>query len=138
MPVSPHNAKGNRGFTLLEVLVAFSITALALGVMYRIYAKGTTSAILGKEYAQAVAIAESKLAAVGVDESLDNDTFSGTEDDKYQWQITISDYDPADEQDPGFDPPLKLKEIDLVISWDSMGKHRTVNLQTLRPVPPQA
>lgn len=127
----------NHGFTLLEVLVAFSITALALGVMYRIYAKGTTTAILGREYAQAVAIADSKLAAVGVDESLDNDSSSGTENDKYEWQMSINDYESSAERDSGLEQPLQLKQIDLVISWNSLGRQHSFKLQTLRPVQPQ-
>lgn len=131
-----HNAQKNRGFTLLEVLVAFSITALALGVMYRIYAKGTTSAILGKEYAEAVNIAESKLAAAGVEESLDNGVSSGTENNKYEWQISVDDYEYNDDGDNGFEQPLQLKEIELLVSWDSLGKHRSINLHTLRPVQP--
>jgi len=135
--IIPHNARRNRGFTLLEVLVAFSITALALGVMYRIYAKGTTAAILGKEYAIAVAIAESKLADVGADESLGNDYSSGTENKKYQWQIIIRDHQASDEEDAGLEPTLRMKEIELVISWNSLGKQRSIDLQTLRPVPPR-
>ena len=138
MTIIPHIARGHRGFTLLEVLVAFSITALALGVMYRIYANGTTAAILGKEYAAAVGIAESKLADAGVDESLDNDYSSGTENNKYRWQMTIREYQAPDAQDSGFQPPLRMKEIDLVVSWNSLGKQRTISLHTMRPVAPQS
>lgn len=135
--MKPLSAQGNRGFTLLEVLVAFSIAALALGVMYRIYAKGTTSAILGKEYAQAVSIADSKLAAVGVDESLNTDQASGTENDKYEWQMSINDYVPNEDQNSGLEQPLQLKEIQLVVSWNSMGKRHSFKLDSLRPVPAQ-
>lgn len=137
MAGNPHTAKGEGGFTLLEVLVAFSIAALALGVMYRIYAKGAASAILGKEYAQAVAIADSKLAVAGVDESLNIDNTSGTENDKYEWQMSISDYEPGAEQDQGFEQPLQLKEIELVITWNSLGRRHSFKIHTLRPVPPQ-
>lgn len=132
MSFCPHN----RGFTLLEVLVAFSITALALGVMYQIYAKGTTSALLGKEYAEAVTIAESRLALIGIEEDFSNDYLSGTENDKYDWQITISDYEFTDEENFEFEPPLLLKQVELEISWDSMGKRRSFILHTLRPAPP--
>lgn len=132
MSLRPHN----RGFTLLEVLVAFSIAALALGVMYQIYAKGTTSVLLGKEYAEAIAIAESRLALIGIEENYDNNYLSGTENDKYEWQITIQDYEFTDEESFEFEPPLLLKEIELQVSWDSMGKHRSFRLHTLRPAPP--
>ena len=137
MATVPYTRQGNRGFTLLEVLVAFAIAALALGVMYRIYSKGTTSAILGKEYAAAVAIAESKLADIGVDVPLDTNDTSGTVNGKYEWQMTISDYKPDNEKDSGFEPPLRLKQIELIISWRSLGKQRSFTLHTIRPEPPQ-
>lgn len=130
----PGNEQRNHGFTLLEVLVAFSIAALALGVMYRIYANGTTSAILGKEYAAAIAIAESKLAAVGAVKSLENNS-SGIEDAKYQWRITIRDYKSGGKQAPGFGQPLRLKKIDVKVSWTSLGRQRSLELHTLRPAP---
>ncbi len=122
----------NMGFSLLEILVAFTITALSLGVILQIYAKGTTSAILGEEYAQAVAIAESKLAAVGRSESLDDTETSGTEDDKYHWTITIQDY--QSDSDSDFISPISLKKIHLDLHWQTKGKQRSIQLHTLRPV----
>lgn len=132
MSLRPHN----RGFTLLEVLVAFSIAALALGVMYQIYVKGAISALLGKEYAEAIIIAESRLALIGVEEDYNNNYLSGTENDKYEWRITIQDYEYPEEESFEFVPPLLLKEIELEVSWDSMGKQRSFRLHTLRPAPP--
>ena len=126
----------HRGFILLEVLVAFAITALALGVLYQIYVKGTMAAVLGKEYAEAVTIAESRLALLGAEEPLDNKTISGNEHDKYDWRITIQDYVPAAIAESDLQPPLALKTIELVISWDSLGKPRSFLLHTLRPALP--
>ena len=127
----------NRGFTLLEVLVAFSITALALGVLYQIYTKGTTSVILGKEYSEAILIAESKLALLETEE-LECLSLSGTEYDRYDWQITVSDYEYTDEDDDenivDFDPLISLKTVELELSWNSKGKQRTLELRTLRPI----
>ena len=127
----------HRGFTLLEVLVAFAITALALGVLYQIYAKGTTAAILGEEYAEAITIAESRLALLGTEEPLDNKTLSGSDNKKYDWRVTVQDYVEAVAPTNLVQPPLALKKIELEVTWQSLGKQRSVLLHTLRPAPPR-
>ena len=125
--------KYNYGFSLLEVLVAFSIAALSLGVLFQIYAKGTTAAILGEEYAQAIVIAESRLAELSVSDNLDGAGDSGRENDKYAWEVFVEDY--VDEEDLDFTPTLLLKQVEVTVTWNSAGKSRSVYLQSLKPVP---
>lgn len=60
----------SRGFTLLEILVAFSIFTVSLGVLFQIFSKGTRAAMLGDEYSQAIIIAQSRLASFGIEVSL--------------------------------------------------------------------
>lgn len=121
----------DRGFSLIEVLVAFSIAAVSLGIIFNIYAKGTTAAILGEEYAQAIAIAESRLARLGVTEGIEKAETQGIENDKYQWTLQIDDYTQQTESD--FVPPVSLKDVEIEVSWESRGKSRSVKLQTLKP-----
>jgi len=123
----------NSGFSLLEVLVAFTITALALGVLFQIYAKGTLSAILGEEYAQAIAIAESKLAETGISESLDISERSGMENDKYNWTITIQDY--VEETPSEFVSKFALKDVTVEVYWKSLRNQRSITLHSLKPAP---
>jgi len=120
------------GFTLLEVLVAFSITALSMGVLFQIYARGSTAALLGKEYAMATTIAESKLVGLGILESLDESELDGIEYDKYTWEIEILDY--SNEELMPVETGMQLKEVELRVEWSSKGKQRKINLHTLKPV----
>ena len=119
------------GFSLLEVLVAFTITALLLGVISQIYAKGTAAALLGEEYSQAVAIAQSKMAMLGRTASLDTSEYHGLEHGKFHWILTIEDYN----KEPGsqIDSSIYLKAISLEVSWESNGKHRVIQFHSLRP-----
>jgi general secretion pathway protein I len=129
-----HELKKNScGFSLLEILVAFSIAALSLGVLFQIYAKGTTSVILGEEYAQAIIIAESRLADLSVSTNLNEVENSGRENDKYDWEVSIEDY--VGEEDLSFTPTMLLKQVEVTVTWLSAGKSRSVNLQSLKPVP---
>jgi general secretion pathway protein I len=120
----------NNGFSLLEVLVAFSITAMAVTVIMQIYAKGTTSAILGEDYAQASLIAESKLTSLQLEEDLDDAVLSGVELDKYNWEIVLEDFI---DENPAESPLIAIKEVTLTVKWESRGQERRLHLQTLRP-----
>ena len=60
----------SRGYTLVEVLVAFVIMAMALTVLLRIFSGGVRNVALSSDYAKAVLIAESRLATAGIDDTL--------------------------------------------------------------------
>ncbi len=123
----------NKGFSLLEVLVAFTIAAMSLGVLFQIYAKGTTSAILGEEYAQAIVIAESKLAEVGISENLEISERTGLEYNKYNWHIVTRDY--IEDSPSDFTSNLSLKEVTVEVYWNSQRNQRSIKLHTLKPAP---
>ena len=59
------NDRERNGFTLLEVLVAFIIAALALGVLFQGAVDGLRSAKVSGQYQEAISRARSHLAAIG-------------------------------------------------------------------------
>ena len=120
-----------RGFSLLEVLVAFIILALALGVLMRIFSGGLGNIGLAEHYSKAVAIAEIKLAAVGVESPLTEGENSG-EEQGYAWRTSVRRY--AEETSP-VEPAtllLDLYEVEVIVNWDDSTKPRGVRLVSLR------
>lgn len=79
---------GSRGFTLLEVIVAFAILALSLGVVYQLFGQSMKAADLSGQYAEATIVAQSLLAEVGISMPLEAGTRHGRID-TYQWQVII-------------------------------------------------
>ncbi len=81
---------------MLEILVAFSIMAVALTIVLRIFGSGVHAAVVSEEYSLAVQIAESLMARTGVETPLQAGETSGVEPDvadgggKYRWQVRIS------------------------------------------------
>ena len=121
----------SRGFSLIEVLVAFSIASVSLTIIFQLYASGTTSAILGNEYSHALVIAQSRMEMIGTVEDFQDYTPSGIESDKFYWDITVDEYVPD-----GSIPDLlriDLKTVSVTITWDSRDQERSITLQTLKP-----
>jgi general secretion pathway protein I len=121
----------NRGFSLIELLVAFTISVAALAVMFQIYVKGTTSAILGEEFAQAISIAESRLAMASVEQYINNPSYEGIALNKYQWTVFVTDFESQSTSDEL--NVITLKEVNVNVAWHSRGRDRHINLKTIKP-----
>lgn len=131
------------GFTLLEVLVAFAILAISLGAVYQAFGIGARNARASEAYTVAVLLAESELAAAGVETPL----FPGAEEGtfgRYNWRRTVipASETPASEQASEQSAPsssvtakgVQLYEVTVTVRWgDSLGgAARKVTLRTLR------
>lgn len=81
-----------QGFSLLEILVAFSILAVSLSIILNVFASGLNSANTTEQYTQAVQIAQSLMAKTGVETPLQTSQSSGSINDKYRWQIIIQPF----------------------------------------------
>ena len=83
-----------RGFSLIEILVAFMILAMSLTVIYRIFSGGLRNVALSEDYARAVLVAESQLAAIGISEPLVRGVSSGEWGERFRWQRVVEQYQP--------------------------------------------
>ena len=121
--------RAQRGFSLLEVLVAFSILALSLGILMQIFSRAMTATALGGAYHRAITLAESKLSLVGLEMPLEIGTESGETEDGFSWQVVIGDYP---QPDTGWETSSSLYEISAQVSWETAEGSRQVVLRTLR------
>lgn len=113
--------------------MAFFITVASLGILFEIYAKGVTSAVLANEYASALSIAESRLAEVSNDTAMRNLEHAGTEEGRYDWEIRATDYLIAN-RDEGAPTSYSLVLVDVSVHWQSQGKSHGIDLRTLKPI----
>ena len=122
-------ARRQRGFSLLELLVAFSIMAMSLGLLYRVAGGSLRSVSDVSQHQQATWLAESLLASRQVVRA-DGWNESG-ESGGYNWQVRSSPYP------TGLNGPkaIPLHEIQVEISWP-MGA-RTGRLQAVTLLPEQ-
>jgi len=120
------------GFSLLEVLVAFSIFAVSLGIIFQIYSKGAQAARLSDEYANAVIIAQSRLSNIGVESFPDVGVYEDN-NEKYHWITRVS----SNESNIRLEETHKLikRDIEIEIYWQSMNKTRSIKLNTSKLFP---
>ena len=81
--------QSNRGFTLIEIVVALLVLAIASAAIFEGFSIGFRNARTADDFSQAILIAQSKLAPAGVSEPLSPGTTSGRELDKYDWTVNI-------------------------------------------------
>lgn len=126
------------GFSLLEILVAFTLLALAMGVLMQIFSRGVNGAALADQYAKATMYAESKLATVGIEDQLKETAASGKFDDVFAWGLVVRPYqDPLPKEQSVVDfeklMPTQLYEIELKVNFTADDRReRVVKLSTLR------
>jgi general secretion pathway protein I len=128
--------KRNAGFSLLEVLVAFVILGLVLGVLMQIFSGGLRNIGVAGEYQHAVLLGQSKLVAIGIETPLAPGEKNGEFDSTYRWHVSIRPFlegqAPAGELESA---SAKLLEIEVRVSWGGAEQPRSINLKTLRLTP---
>lgn len=122
-----------QGFSLLEVLVAFAILSISLGVLLQTFATGLRNAGAAEEYTQATLYAESILTAIGREAPLQVGHHAGPINDRFSWRSAISAYT------EGLPDPEKIRarvyRVEVEVYWGEPTRTRTVKLETLRLVP---
>jgi general secretion pathway protein I len=89
---TPHKtrASAEAGFTLLEVMAAFIIAALASAVLYHAGFNGVTENITAARYQEALVRAQSRLASIGTLTPVQPARLSGDDGGGYSWRLDIT------------------------------------------------
>ena len=118
-----------RGFSLLEILVAFSIAALALAMLYRVSGNNARQTGSLAQTERATALAQSLLAAyqtVPIAGLSDSGNSAG-----YGWSVESRPYPtPVNDQAP---QAAHLYELLITVAWMDGTRSRSLELTTLRP-----
>lgn len=116
-----------RGFTILELLVAFAIMSIALAMLYRA-AGGSVRAVGEMErHQRATVLADSILAmrdAIPESGWAETGSVSG-----FNWSVATAPYD------SGINAPAAtpLHEVRVIVTWNGDGRLQQLVVATLRP-----
>jgi len=123
-----------RGFTLLELLVAFTIAASAITAILYAFAGGLWRLQRTADFGVAALVAESRLAELGVSTPLQPGVSSGgNESGDYDWTITVEPYQHESLQwtDAGY----HLYAVTVQVVWERGGRDNRFFLYSLKAAP---
>jgi general secretion pathway protein I len=120
-----------RGFTLIEILVAFMVLTLVLTVVFRIFSGGLRNVELSSDYTRAVLVAESQLTAAGITAPLEIGETSGEWNERFYWQRVIEAYLPWEEEKE-LSSAVQGYRVTVNVDWEQAGQKRRLSLGSIR------
>ena len=126
----PATLRRNSGFTLLEILVAFIVLAIAGGALLQLFQGGLRNVAHASDYSRAALHALSKLAELEARSDLIEGEEAGSFDDDYHWRLSLTGY----VEPEGGPPPaagLKPLQATLTVVWGDGDDQRSYRVDTL-------
>ena len=130
--------RDDRGFSLLEVLVAFVILALVATALFRLFGGALSNAAAASEWSRALLVAESRLTQAAAAQPLREGSEQGSESDgRIRWQTTVAAYEPPNASEElarvtdASATRLYRVSVDVRFPADN-GRERTLSLSTLK------
>ena len=122
--------ESDKGFSLLEVIVALLIMAGGFLAVVNLLSGSVRSADLSGQYLKAVSLANSKMNELEIlNFIVDRQTGSFKNEENYRWELDIAPYD-SDLNDEKSN--IQLQKVLLKVLWNDNGNPRKVELATLR------
>ena len=135
---SPGLPGPGRGFTLLELLLAFVVFTLSFATVLEILSGSMRNTVRARQYSEAALTAQSLMDQVGLEIPLRAGSFVNGEAGEYQWEIDIQTYS----GDAGNMHSAELAEltgitlldVELAISWGEPPREQTRYFSTIKAV----
>lgn len=133
--MSRRRAQG--GYSLVEVVVAFALLALALTLLLGALSGATRQLRWSDEAGRAALHARALLADLGVEEPLRPGRWDGElEDGRYRWSLRVRPWEDPD-LPPAAEPgPMRLQQVELELAWGGGGPGEQLTVHSLRLLPP--
>jgi len=119
------------GFALIEILVAVSILAISLVVIFQLFSGGLKSRKLSEQYARGVFHAREKMGETLLTPDLSEGETQGEFEDGYEWQMAITPI-PSEEDEEKMS--VGLLNINIRITWHEGEKKKSFVVDTLKVV----
>lgn len=127
---------GSRGFTLLELLLAFVVFALSFATVLEILSGSMRNTMRARQYTEAALTAQAVMDQVGLEIPIEQGYQSSGESGDYRWELEIFPYEDSGD---GFHRPelaeltgIELLQIDLLVSWGEPPRDQSSEFSTVR------
>jgi general secretion pathway protein I len=136
---SPRRTAGpgrSRGFTLLELLLAFVVFALSFATVLEILSGSMRNTVKARQYTEAALTAQSVMDLIGTEIPLLPGFTTTGEAGEYRWEVFVSDYASTDDSVGNVElaelTGIELVQVDLDVSWGEPPRDQSRRFSTLR------
>ena len=132
------NNRGDKGFTLIEVVIALAILGIGLTVIMELFSGGLRLGRVSEEYTKAMNYASVKMEEIANQKTIEEGEDEGEFDKTYRWKIGIEKTDilPGD-RGTEFKPPADFYHIRISVFWKSGSKDKSASLESYKTVKPK-
>jgi general secretion pathway protein I len=124
-----HATRRHAGFTLLEVIAAIALLAIAFTVLMRVAGGSTRLSENAADHSEAALWARSLLDTAFTSEPLRPGSTSGRFDPRFRWRLDVTPWRPGSAPAQA---PLQLYQLDLEVSWGPANRPQAAHFRTLR------
>ena len=128
----------SRGFTLLELLLAFVVFALGFATVLEILSGSMRNTVRARHYTEAALTAQSLMDQVGLEMPLVEGFTANGESGEYEWELDIYNYANSGENMHSVElaelTSIELLQVDLLISWGKPPREQSWRFSTVRSV----
>lgn len=124
------HSRHEAGFSLLEVIAAIMLLAIAFTVLMKVAGTSLSLSRNAADHSEAAMLARSLLDSAYVGEPLKAGSRSGQFNHQFRWQLNVSPWNQAGIAPPA--APLHLYQLDLAVQWGPSTHPREAHFRTLR------
>jgi len=136
LPSSILPQRGQRGFSLLEVIAAIMLLAIAFAALMKVAGGSISLTQNAADYSEASLWARGLLDSAFVGTPIKTGSSTGQFNNRFRWQLAVTPWNEAGRPPP--ESPLHLYELDLDVLWGPNSHPRSAHFRTLRLAGPAA
>jgi len=126
----PNPESRQQGFSLLEVIAAIMLLAIAFMALMKVAGASIHLSQNAADHSHAAMLARSVLDGAFVGEPVAPGSRSGQFDGGWRWRLDVTPWNGAG--NPAPNAPLRLYQLDLEVVWGAQAHPRTAHFRTLR------
>ena len=122
--------KAERGFTLIEIMVALTVMAFAVVYLAQLFSANLRMIGTSQEYMEALTRAEAAMREIVEGDKIEEKSWKEERDQGYQVEVSVSEA----QKERTENLPVKLLQIEMIFSWEKALRKKSLTLKTLKVV----
>jgi prepilin-type N-terminal cleavage/methylation domain-containing protein len=122
--------KAERGFTLIEIMVAMTVMAFAVVYLVQLFSANLRMIGTSQDYMDALTRAEAAMREIVEGDKIEEKSWKEETDRGYQVEVSVSEA----QKERTENLPIKLLQIEMIFSWEKAMRKKSLTLRTLKVV----